>query len=234
MCSKMPVLRVDDIIERYVGSFGDRLEGNGFVENSGLIQKFVGCLKRMGKNLQPIQRKFRRLGEIFENYKKTFPKYMRFLKNYEQMILSNYMDDDKRLIVLNENDRRLNGLQRLQREENIFYEMYFMMNGEIHDCQSLNYVILAVGMFEIKRDGLDQEIKQTVHQIQELKEGHKNMRMMTGRVTREELLRELEGREERLYEQKRNLIELIKIVEGVIANVTIPVFKVEFMLYFRE
>lgn len=60
--------------------------------------------------------------------------------------------------------------------------------------------------------------------------GHKSLRTMTSRKTKEEVQAELEQKHKKLTEEKSTMIEMFSILEILLATKSIPLFKVFILL----
>lgn len=74
---------------------------------------------------------------------------------------------------------------------NPFYELYSFLSCEARDSQAFLEVIIASELFSLKKDELEVEIKQLQKQVEEIALGHKTLKTVTTRKSKEEVKTEL-------------------------------------------
>lgn len=113
------------------------------------------------------------------------PKFAQIITAYEKSNLSEYSSGDvDKLVSMRDSDNKLEKFDTMK-GQNIFYEFYFMFETESRDAEALIDIILAMEMFNIKKDDLSVASKETRLEIDQISLGYKNMKMMTSRKPKE-------------------------------------------------
>ena len=77
----------------------------------------------------------------------------------------------------------MNNLSKMN-EINIFYEFYYLFESEARDAEALIDIILAMELFNLRRDDLERKAKEKRLEIDQIYLGHKSLKLMASRKTK--------------------------------------------------